>query len=169
MDKKSVWPVSLKYGLISGLVVVIYSLLLYLIGMDQNRGLGLISYLIMLVIIFLAVKAHRDQDLNGYITVGRSLGVGTALALISGIVMAIYLLLYFNVINPDFINESLRQTREALIDRGMEGEQLEQQLEWTRKFMSPGFMIAFSIIWQVIVGFIGALIAGIIYQKKPSE
>ena len=74
----------LKWGLITGAVYVIFSLVSNLLGVQQggggSMGLGfLINFLMMVATfftIYLGIKEARDQDLGGYLTMGQGFITG---------------------------------------------------------------------------------------------
>ncbi len=167
--KTSMWPLALKWGLITGFAVVIFNLILYLIGESYNNTLNWVAYLILAISLFIAIKSYRDHELNGYLRVSNALGLGTVIALISGIVAAIYFLIYANVLDPGYMDEALRVARENAIERGVEGDTLEQQMKMVEKFMTPGFILFFSLLWNVVVGFVLSIIAGLVFQNKQAE
>jgi len=136
-EKKSMWPSALKWGLISGSVVVIFNLILYLIDQTYNNSLNWIAFLILAIILFIAIKSYRDNELGGYMSIGNALGLGTVIALISGLVTALYFLIYVNVLDPGFMDESLRIAREKILERGVEGEALEQQMSIIKDLCPP--------------------------------
>jgi hypothetical protein len=46
----------LKFGLLIGLASAVFTLLLYVVGVDDNKGLGMISFLILFGGLWLGIK-----------------------------------------------------------------------------------------------------------------
>ena len=163
---KSPFGTALKWGAIAALVLIIISLGLYLIGQDRNSAAQILQYLIIIGASAYAIKVHRDQDLNGYISYGRGLGVGTLTALFAAIGMAIYLFIFLQFIAPDFIEESLDEARRNMIERDMSDEEIEQGMKFTKMFMTPGLMSVMVVFMFTLVGFITSLIASAFIKNK---
>ena len=80
IDEKSVsiWSTALMYGVFGGIAVVIYRYIGYTtLFSTASLGGAVAAFFINLVIfgglIYLAIKKHRDEELGGYITMGRCL------------------------------------------------------------------------------------------------
>lgn len=77
-----------------------------------------------------------------------------------------YFMLYTNVIDVDFVDNLLEISRQEMEKRGMSEEQIEKGLEMSKKFMTPGLMIAFSLFGTLVFGAIAALIAAAVHKKE---
>ena len=75
---------ALKDGLIGGLVSILIGLMSHVLGLvdlqNPNSVGGWVSSIlnwgVIVGAIFMAIKHHRDNELGGYITMGRSIGMG---------------------------------------------------------------------------------------------
>ena len=93
-EKPTVGKVSIKYGLISGLLGIVYFMLLNFAAVAGKSGIySWIGWIITLVMIYLAHKAFKD-DGDGYMSYGQGLGLGTLVALISGTLGSIFMFIY---------------------------------------------------------------------------
>src|SRR6056297_368993 len=92
---------TMTYGLITGLVLIIYTLILYMTNnlLDQNFILGILNYVILIAGIIYGTKSYRDQYLNGYISYGKSLGTGVLISVFAGVIMGIFTYLLYEVID----------------------------------------------------------------------
>ena len=61
-------------GLLLGIILVVYSLLMYFLDMSTNKYVGWISYVIIAVGIYYLQLQHRNKDLNGFMSYGQALG-----------------------------------------------------------------------------------------------
>lgn len=164
-SKPTMFQTTLTWGLITGFVAVIYSLILYFSGLMLNKAAGYVSYVILIAGIYLGTKAYRDQSLDGFISYGKALGTGTLISVYSAIVILIYTILLYTVIDPELVTKTLEMSQEQLSERGMTEEQIEQGMSITRKFFIPfaalGVLIAF-----VFFGFIFSLITSAFLKKE---
>ena len=103
-------------------------------------------------------------------TYGQGLGIGTLMSAISGLISSVYAYIYHEFIVPTLRQQILDKVREDLENRGMDDTQVEQALEMSQKFSTPGFTFLFGIIGSIFIGFIIALIISAIMKKdKPFE
>lgn len=167
----SVWPTALRYGGILGAIAVILGLVMYLGGLTDPEnaqsgatiGLGCLSGIITIVGLVLAIKKHRDEDLGGAISLGRAIGVGTATALISGVINAVWGVILNNVIDPDM----LERNREAMIEKAQPGQ--EEVTEMIAGIMTnPIIGPLATILISALVGLVLSLIIGAIMKKDPA-
>ena len=113
------------------------------------------------------IKTCKAGNEN-YLSLGEALKTGLAIALVAGIIGSIFSYLFITVIEPEFAVNMLEASRVKLIDDNpnMTQEQMDMTLAMTEKFMSPGIMVAFSIIGSLFIGFIVSLIAGLIMKNS---
>ncbi|MBI1224817.1 MAG: DUF4199 family protein [Bacteroidetes bacterium] len=166
----SVWPTAIRYGGLVSLILIVIGLVMYLAGMSDpanpspaSQAISCLNYIIIIAAVVMAVKAHRDKDLNGYITLGRAMGVGTATSLVIGAISAVWTIIFMTLVFPDMAD--------AIKDAAMEKAQPGQE-EMTEKmvgiFSNPFIVGVFVLLGTVFIGFITALIAGAIMKKDPA-
>jgi len=155
----------LRWGVILALVGIIFQGLIYVIGGGDPTsggasGLGCLSGIASIAIIVMGIKAHRDKDLGGFISLGRGLTVSFWIGLASGIISSIWNYLFVNFIAPetmDAAKEQLDQIRAQVED----GEAPEMLLTFTESAMNMGsnpiFGVIASIIFAIIIGFFASL------------
>ena len=168
MEKKiSVWQATLNSGLILGLALVIYTLLLYFLDQTFNKSLGYVSILIIIIGLVLGIKSFRNDARGGIMSYGEGVGAGTVIGLYAGIIGAIFTFLLYEVIDPDLMGKLLTFTEENLVESGkVPEEMIEQTMEIQKKFMAPWIMSVGSIINSVFFGVVVSLIASIFLKKE---
>jgi hypothetical protein len=94
---------SLNYGLILGLISVVYGVMLYSLDAHttQDTSTQVISIVLMIAITLWGIYNFKKAN-NGYLTIGEALKLGAGIALVGGIIGVIYLLVLSNVLDPDF-------------------------------------------------------------------
>ncbi len=172
----SVMPTALRYGGIGALILIALGLLLEVTGQAEPEavanGGGILNSLVLygtiIGVVVLAIKTHRDTDLGGFISYGRSLGVGTLSALIMGGIAAVWTYVQFAFISPGKLDAIKEITLENMAETmgGEEEEALEMAQGWIETMFSPSAMAVSTIFTVVFVGFIIALIAGAILKKE---
>ncbi|SEJ30270.1 Protein of unknown function [Dyadobacter sp. SG02] len=166
-EKTSTARVALKYGLVVAVVTMVYSTILNLAGLGTNKILASLSYVFMIVAIVLAMKDFREKN-GGFISYGEGLGLGSLTSAVLGLLSSAFTIFYIQFIDSNMLTQSLDQMREELEQKGMDDAQIEQAIEMSQKFMSPGIMFVTVILGYLIMGFIFSLIiAAIMRKEKP--
>jgi|SRR6478736_1487593 len=164
----TVTQTALRYGLIFGLISVIYSFILAMLDESMNRGLSAIAYLFIIVGMVMAFKYFKSHH-NGFMTYGQGLGIGTLMSLIMGLLTSIFMYIYIKFVDPGMMNRVMEMQRSQMEERGMDDAQIDQAMEMASKFTSPELMIVFGTLGFVFVGFIIALIISAIMKNARPE
>ena len=162
----SVFMNALTWGIIIGLVSIVYSVILYMLDQVFNQYLGYVSIVILIAGMVLAVKSYRDNVLEGEIAFGKAIGFGVLVALFSAILGAIYNYLLYTVIDPDLQQKALEFAAEKMLEKVVPESQLDQTMEFTKRFMSPVVTSISAVIGGTIFGTIIALVVGAIFKKE---
>lgn len=170
--------VGLKYGVICGLVYIIYTL----IGIVTNiqaaassspmlgLGLGLLILAVTFYVIFLGVKEFRDDVNGGGLTFGEAIKLALLIAVIAAVLTAVFNLFYQTLIDPDLMDRQLQEAIDGMEERGMTDEQIEGAMRFTKVLSSPGLAAAITIAYTAFWGLIKGLIAGAILKREaPPE
>ncbi len=165
---------AMRYGGIWGGVSILITLVGYLTNTDPSLpttgpikwvysliGLGAAIWAITTVI-----KTDRDQQLGGYIGLGRCIGIGTLTGLVAGVIGAVFTLLYMTVINPGFKEQMLKAMQETWAAQGMSEEQIEMAANMSSAFTSPPAIAAMQVFSGAIFGLIIGLIAGLFMKRE---
>lgn len=166
-EQVSTARVALKYGVITAVAVIVYSTIINLAGMVQNRALTSLAFVILIGGIVWAMNDFRTQN-NGFMSYGQGLGVGSLVSAIVGLLGAVFSMFYIQFIDNTIIQQSMDKAREDMEARGMDDAQIEQAMEISAKFMTPGVMFLMGVLSYLIIGFIFSLIISAIMRKdKP--
>ena len=166
---KIAFQCSLAYALYS--VLLTYAL--YFMGIDVNNNLSggmkfltvLLSYAPFLGAVLYAQKYHRDE-LGGYITFGRAFSTGFRVAMISGLLIGVFMMLYYKFLNVGAFDAVMSKTEETMMNNPNVSEsQRDSALEMTRKWF-PLMILVGSIIGMAVVGCIFSLIGAAIFKKE---
>lgn len=157
---------ALTWGIILGLVSIVYSVILYMVDQVFNQTLGYLSILILIAGLVISVKSYRDNVLEGEITFGKAFGFGVLVALVSAVLGAIYNYLLYTVIDPDLQKKMLEMAAEKMLEQGMPEGQIDQALEITKRFMSPVFTSIIAVFSGTLFGTIISLVVAAIFKKE---
>ncbi|HEX9958313.1 MAG TPA: DUF4199 domain-containing protein [Fibrella sp.] len=168
-EKPSTARLALKWGLITGIALIVFSTILFTLGQMANTGLSLLVYVIVAVGLTLGIREFRTLN-GGYLTIGDGVGLGALLSAISGIISSAYSVLYTTIIDPGIVEQIQNQARAKLEDQGnLTDEQIDQSLEIMQKFQTPGLQFIFGILGSILIGVIFSLIIAAIMRRKPDN
>ena len=159
---------SMTYGLILGIVLVVFSLITYMLGVIKPpTWVTIINIVIMIGGVYYGIKKYRDEDLGGEITYGKAVGYGILICVFAAVINSIYTLLLVTVIDTEYMNKILSMQEEEMINKGIyTEEQIELGMEYARKFTSPLIMTISGLFSGAFFGAIISLILAIFLKKE---
>jgi len=164
---------ALKYGLILGLLGIVFNLMLYsqdlhyqidLTRLLVNVGIGLAFVLGGSIF---AMKEFKKAN-DGFMSFGQGLKIGVGLSLISGIIATIFGFILAEVIDPEMQEKAITFAVESMRDAGMTEEQIDQRMEGQREPNYP-LQIGVGLIFSIVLGFIGSLIPALVLKKQEDD
>ena len=171
-QQTSTKQIMLNYGLYSGIAAIVISVLNYAIGnvYEPHWWVMVVSIIVSVAIIFLGIKSFKDSN-DGFLSLGEAIKIGVGIALIGGIIGAIYMLIFTNFIEPDFYTKMGEVSNQKILDQypDMSDEQLESAKAMAAKFQNPVMTGAFQLMGSLIFGLIISLIVGLILKNKREE
>ena len=163
----STFQAILTWGLIAGIASIVYTLIMYMAGLMQNKPLQYAGIIITVVCLYLGIKTVRDQCLGGFISYGKSLGTGVLISLISTIISVIFLIVLYTVIDQGLIDLTLQESIQKMTERGMSEDQIEQGISMARKFFLPSLLIG-GLFFGTLIGFIISLVLSAFLKKEEN-
>jgi len=157
---------ALNYGLITGAVLIVYSLLLYIANLYLNKSLGYVGYVFLLGGMVWGTLEYRKKVTNGFLTYGQAFSSCFLIGLFAGILGAIYMFIFAQFINPGFVNEIIEQARIQMQAKNLTDDQIETALSYTRKFTSPVMMMIWGLVGYALVSVVLGLLAAIFLKKE---
>jgi ABC-type sugar transport system permease subunit len=160
------------YALILTIASAVFNLLLYFTGFQTEKlavgqHLQWLGFVIMIVVLFLAIKAVREESPGKYLSYGKGVGTGTLISLISGLMSAVYSFIHYKFVNTEFADYNMQIVRAKWEQAGMSADQMEKAEGFARMFMGPVTIAIMTPIMAVIFGLIISLILAI-FLKRPA-
>ncbi len=126
----------IKYGLIAGLVYILRTVLMYIIGISSgwvlNTVLGLLFFIVVVYLAYLAVKEFRSAN-GDRINFNHAFGTSISVFLITILMSVLFSYIMFQVIDPDYPERMKMETMQMMEERfdkaGLEGPRREEALE----------------------------------------
>lgn len=171
MEKKpvSLMKSSLTYGIYLGIVSILLSVVLYVLGFTFETWAEYSSFPILIVAIVWAQLAYR-KNLGGEMTYGQALGIGIMTVVFSGVISGIYTYFLYTVIDPSLHDQLIIVTEQKILEQGnVSEEQLDMVMNITKKFLHPVALSIQAVLYGAIGGLLISLITGIFIKKTPTN
>ncbi len=148
------------------------NLLLYFTGFQTEKlatgqhfqWIGLIA---MIVVLWLGIKAVREESEHKYLTYGKGVGTGVLISLYSGLMSSVYTYIHYKFVNPEFVDYQLALIRTKWEAVGMSDAQMEQAEKMTRMMMGPGVQACLAPVFVVLFGLIFSLVISAFLKRNP--
>jgi hypothetical protein len=120
-----------------------------------------------IIFIYLGCNNYKKNINGGYISLTESLKVGISITFIAALVYATFSVI-FNLIFPEFIDEMVAISRNAMIKQNPSVTEAELQmgLSMMKKFMNPYIVFPVTLAMYAFIGLIYSLIIGAILKKE---
>jgi hypothetical protein len=165
-DKVTVSQIGLKYGIIIGLVFIIYGMIIEFLGLDIEiaQKFNYLSYVFLVIGLVLAHKAFKEGG-DGFMSIGQGLKIGMLISLVAGLLSAIFTYAYIKFIDDSMLTKIKDLQIEKMEEQGMDDAQIEQAMEIAGKFMSAEMIPVWAILGMLFIGFILSLIVSLFTKK----
>ena len=165
----SAFKFSLNYGLITGVVITVYSLILYVLEVPMESFLTRwLPYLFYIIAMFWSIDAWKKKHSNGFASFGQAYGIAFRVTFIAALIGIIYFVLLITLIDPGVLDAIKEAQEEAMIDRGMSDEEIEQSMKIAGIFTSPGGMAIMGTVMSAIFLALLSLIPAAIMKKEET-
>lgn len=155
-------------GLVIGLLIIIFSMVMYFTGQIGNQSLSYVQYVFLIGGVIWSCTSYAKQ-LKGNVTFGNVFAHGFKTTAVVIVIVVIYTILALKVLFPDMINVVIEQTKENM---RKQPNVTDDQIDKAVTFMQSNFMtfaIAGTIFLFGIAGCISALIGAGIAKKNPQN
>ena len=158
----------LKWGLITGLGIVAYTAILYVVGVATSSPLMYVSYAILIAGIVMAMREYKSKN-EDYMSYGQGLGIGSFIGTITGLLVGAFTTIYMKYVDTTMAEKQLDVMRAELEKSGQTPEQIDQIVSMSQSFMSPGIMFGASVLTYLIIAFIFSLVISAVLRKNQPE
>ena len=165
-NKPQLLKPAMNYGAITGLVMVVYSLILYFTGLYLMSFKAVIDIVILSACIFISQKVYRDKELGGIMNYQQALGFGVLVGVFAAIILGFFSFIEIKFIDPTIIDKQLELVQQKYLESGISEEQVEKMMVMAKKWSTPGIMFAGAIFSYAFYAFIITLITSIFSRKE---
>ncbi|WP_276497572.1 DUF4199 domain-containing protein [Pontibacter litorisediminis] len=165
----SVFPVSLKWGLLAGVISILFSLYGYITESFGNIFLAFaVSLIISITIIVLAMREYRKAN-GGYMTYLQGLMVGILTMVIASLISGLFTMLYVQFVDPTIPEKMVDAALEQMIMLGVDDSVIEEQRDAILAENTPVNQLWGALKNGLIGGFILSLIISAIMKRSRPE
>jgi len=155
------------FGVATGMAVIIFSLIVYLIGI-KNSAVNYISYPIAITIAVIGVKKWREQT-GGYLTYGQTYVHLILQTVFYSILITAWTLVFTLYIAPGLMEDQMLIQQAKMEERGMSAAEIEMAMGYARKFSTPPMLAIFGFLGNMImIGVIHLIVAAVAKKDPPS-
>jgi len=162
------------YALAMTICGAVMRLLLYFTGYETEKlavgqHAGWLGLVLMIVILYLGIKAVREESPGKYISYGKALGAGVLISLFSSLMSAVYNFIHLKFVNTQFVDYQMELIKLKWEKAGMSAAQMEQAEGFTRAMMGPVGAAIFTVVMGVVIGLVLSLILAAILKRPAPE
>lgn len=167
-DKISISKFIIKFGIIHGVLWILYGILRYVNHIVPNGPwyYSALEHLIFSCLILYIYKYKRKN--GGNLKLLEALKVGTGVAFIGSIFAIIWAIILWEILDPEYLYEYKDSIRKSIIFKNpdMTPEEVSTKMTKLFRFDNTYFKISALLIYNTLVGFIISLITGAIMYKR---
>ena len=168
-QRNSVSPLAMSYGLYMGLALILNAVIFYVMGALFSQFFGYITYGIIIGGNILAMKTHREHNIESGVSYGRALGLGTLQALFASLIYAFFTFVLFKLVDKTLIDKFLAFLEEQFVKSGISETQIDALMPMYRKFMTPVSYSFGQVLSVTFYGFLFSLVLAIFFKKQSTD
>ncbi len=167
MENKTTFGPIVLFGLGTGAIMVIFSLLMYLLGVEQKSLMNLVAYLFLIGGMFWGMTSIRENRLNGVMSYGKAFGTGFWIGFIAAILLAVYSYFYLTYLNPHALQQALTEAENKILESNpdISDENLDKALAMVKMFGKPIISALMQIVSNSFFSVVFALIIAIFAKR----
>ncbi|HET7904826.1 MAG TPA: DUF4199 domain-containing protein [Candidatus Eisenbacteria bacterium] len=156
--------VILKYGIVLGILVEIWTAIVIGMGWHKDPALLLLFFVVIPIEITVLVMALKSTAAGA--AYGKQFLTGFGIALVGGVLVALGSIVLTTVVFPNYFAE-IRAAGEAMLQKaGLPAEQIEAQLKANEGMYNPWQNALSGFLGTSITGLVVSAIAGAFLRKR---
>jgi hypothetical protein len=158
--------IAFKWALINVIASIVITYVFQLLGTDISAPSRYLAYIPFIAFLCLAQMEYRGK-LSGFMTYGQGFVEGLLYGVFSGLMMAVFIYVYYSFLYPAAIDQIVASARDSMVAKGTPSDQMDTALDVTRKYGAI-FGAVGALFVTPIFAMIVALITAAIYKKEPT-
>lgn len=163
-----------KFGIFTSFVFFIWMVLVYTIIVPNFYGAGefimFVSVFIPTIGIFFGIRERREKSNFGHITYKEAFKTGIVITFIISVMIVIFTYIYYEYINPDYLNFLMAKSEESMITNNIPRDQINAALAVIQYQFSLNVQIIQQLLFVLIGGtIISAVLAFLLKKEKRKK
>ena len=154
------------HGLIVGAVLIFVALFVWLTRAEGQRGLQLLNWGVIIGSVYVSMKTWRDKYCDGIISYNQALAYGIRVMFFASIIFAVYNVLYFNVLEPESVEQSMDIIEDQFYALGYDEERIQASVEMARSMQTPIFQAITTIVGTSFLGLLVSLVVALFIRRE---
>lgn len=160
------------YGLVLAFGNIVLTLVGFFLGFQtdklvQGRWFGVLPFVLAIGILWLGIRAVREEAKDKSLSYGKGVGTGFLITLYASLIGTVYGFIHFKFINPNFVDYQIDAAHEKWAQAGLSEAQMEAAEKAMRLFMSPALLSITSLFASLLIGLVIALILAAFLKRRP--
>ena len=168
MEKKSTFTPSLQFGLFTGLALIVFSLILFLLGAEKQSYWNLVNYVIIIAGIYWGMTNIRTRYLDNVMSYGKAFGIGFWITLVFAVLVAIFTFFYLKYLDPAILQNAVSQAEDKILaaNPNISDADLDRALSMAKTFATPLMSAISQLVFNIIAGAVISLIIAIFAKRE---
>lgn len=168
MEKPSSARIAIKWGIITAILSILYTIVYYKTSLFEIPILSWVTFILLLFGLIFSIQEFKKLN-NYFITFSEGLSIGTLMSAIAGIVYQIFSNVYNTYIDPSVVEKMEMIYRNQLQAQGFSPDRIASELEDASRYTTPGLVFIEGIILHIIIGFVFSLIISAISRSTKAD
>jgi hypothetical protein len=167
MEQKSTFVPAIQFGVITGVAMAVYTLILFLTGIDVHSYWNLVSYFLYVAGLYWGISQIREKQLGGVMSYGKAFTTGFYITIFVAIVLAVFGYFYLKDINPGALADAVTKAEDKILasNPDISDEDLQKAMHMVKIFANPGVSAFSQFISNLFTGTIFSLIIAIFAKR----
>ncbi len=161
--------IELKYGLFSSFLLFVWMVFEYTLLVPNFHELGsfigIIAAIIPVIGIYLGIREKKIKTNFGYITFGEAFKTGIVITFIIAVLIVIFTYVYYEYINPDFVNYLSAETEKSLLQKNTGRDEINAAVTIISYQYSLNVQIIQQLLFILVGGSVISFIISMLLKK----
>ncbi|MBS1517782.1 MAG: DUF4199 domain-containing protein [Bacteroidetes bacterium] len=159
-----------KFGLFTSFILFVWMILVYTMIVPNFHEAGnfimFVSVIIPVIGIFFGIRERRDKSNFGQITFKEAFKTGIVITFIVAVMIVIFTYVYYEFINPDYVNFLSAKSEQSMIEKNIPREQINAALTVLKYQFSLNVQIIQQLLFVLIGGTLISFILAFLLKKE---
>ncbi len=164
---------TLFYAVVLALTNIVLALAGFFLGfqtehLDQGRWFGFLGFIPPIVVLWLGMRALREEAADKSLSYGKGVLTGFLISLYSALIGLVYTFIHFKFINPNYADYVIDAARQKWVQAGLDDAKMAAAEKVMHFVMSAPVMSMIGFIFALLYGVVVALILAAILKRPPA-